>query len=238
MQLRRITAIFVLVSLMISLCACASVASSPEDAVEKFAAAFAKKQYRTAFSYVADYDGLSFDDRDSLGTKKIVDAVAKTLNIEIIGSAETENPYGVNVRVTTVDIRKVYDQALNNVMKSIESDALSGNEITDIELKEKLVKAVVEGVNSAGVPTVTTEMTMKLEQRDAKWLIIMDDYTMNILTGYMSDANATFKSVLYGHDVSSTETGEGEIVSSEAATGDLATESTATAESTVESVAA
>lgn len=229
MQFKKLTAVVVLMSLILSLCSCAAAASSPEDAVKRFADAFAKKKYRTAFTYVADYDGLSFDDRDSKGTKQIIDAVAKTVKIEIVGSAETENPYGVNTRITTVDIRKVYDQALNNVMKSIESDALSGNTVSEEQLRELLVNAVVEGINTQGAPTVTTEATIKLEQRDAKWLIIMDDYTMNILTGYMSDANATFKTVLYGHDVSSAETGEGEVVSEAEASA---------AESTAESKAA
>lgn len=205
MNLKKILSITLSILILISLCSCSAPAKDPNSAVDSFCKAYQKKSYKKAFNYVVDYDGFKFDDRNEASTKKIIDAIAQTLDYKITGSTGTDHPYGVNVTITTVDIRKVYEQAAAKIIEEVAGNVLSGSPLTDSEFEAKITKATIEGISASGAPTVSTDAVFKLEMRDDNWYIIMDDLTVNIITGYMHSANENFKAYLSGNDVSSTE---------------------------------
>ena len=95
---------------MLLLCAC-NDAETPEQAIKRFNKRMNDCDYKAAFNYVKDYDGLSFDSGDKSGTRKIVDAVSKTLEIEIV-DIQTSGANGSAVlNITTVDLREIYSRA-------------------------------------------------------------------------------------------------------------------------------
>ncbi|MDR1564062.1 MAG: hypothetical protein LBS74_03805 [Oscillospiraceae bacterium] len=205
MKFKKLTHAILSITLLASLLiGCTPSPSSAEDAVNQFTKYYKKGSYRSAFEYVADNDGFAFDERSESETKKIVDAVASTITVKVTGSNGSDNPYGVKATVTSVDVRQVYEQALKNVMKDISGQVLGGTKtMTEAELEKSINKAVVDGIKSVGAPTIETQAVFKLEKRDNRWCIIMDDLTVNIITGYMLDANDNFKTELFGRDVAS-----------------------------------
>ena len=105
-QFRAAVAV-ILAMVMLLLVGC-NDAVTAEEAIQKFNVKMNNCDYKGAFAYVSEYDGLSFDRGDKDGTKKIVDAVARTLEIDVI-DIQTAGATGMaRLRVTTVDLRKVY----------------------------------------------------------------------------------------------------------------------------------
>lgn len=198
-MLKKIISVVISAVLVLSLCACSSSASTPQEAVEGFAKLYQEQKYTKAFEYVSNYDGLSFDGEQEQ-TQKMVDAAAKSIKIEVTGSTGTESPYGVVAQVTTVDMREIYELAMAKVTEDIIGGTLSGETISEQDMEKKLAETCVEFASASDAPTVTTEAVFNLEKTDNKWYIVMDDMTVNIITGFMSEADENFRKALYGHD--------------------------------------
>ena len=95
----RAAVALILTAAMLLLCAC-NDAETPEKAIKRFNKRMNDCDYKAAFNYVKDYDGLSFDSGDKNGTRKIVDAVSKTLEIEIV-DIQTSGANGAAVLYVT-----------------------------------------------------------------------------------------------------------------------------------------
>ena len=142
--------------------------------------------YKAAFAYVSDYDSFGFSD----GTEEIMNAVASSLTIEILGESGTSTSATVTVRITTVDLREVYKNSAASVIPQYYQAAVSGRTISEAEIGERLVKEVVSQASDNYAPTVTTECDLKLmTDNRGKWVIRLDTVSYNAITGYLAEAN-------------------------------------------------
>ena len=178
---------------MLLLCAC-NDAETPEQAIKRFNKRMNDCDYKAAFNYVKDYDGLSFDSGDKSGTRKIVDAVSKTLEIEIV-DIQTSGANGAAVlNVTTVDLRDIYSRAASTVTNNYVDTVLGGAKISAEEMREALVEEIVRESELSEAKHVTTECRVNLTREKDKWYIILDSTSFNIMMGYIGDANSMVES--------------------------------------------
>lgn len=201
-------------------CVTATPAGSPEEAAENFLKYFSQKSYNNAFVYVEEYDGFGFDNRDRFGSKKIIDAVAAGMSYEGVKKTDSETPVEVTAKVTTVDLKALYQSSVNDVTRSMLSDVLSqGGSIDADKFKKSIINKIAENAAKGDAPKVTTEVTFKMEETDGSWYIVMDDLTFNNVCGHINEANEWLAEALtkaYSADEVSSSAPE-QTVSSEAA---------------------
>lgn len=164
-------------------------ADTPEQAIQGFVNNMNDCRYKAAFSYVSGYDGLSFDKGDRTGTRKIVDAVSKTLNIETV-DIQTSGATGMAVlNVTTVDLREIYSRSAAVVTNNYVDTVLGGSKISAEEMRDALVAEIVRESALSDAQRVTTECHINLIREKGYWYLILDSTSFNILMGYINDAN-------------------------------------------------
>lgn len=187
--------------MLIMLTACNN-AETPEQAIKFFNNEMNNCDYKAAFNYVSDYDGLKFDSGDKDGTKKIVDAVSKTLEIEIV-SIDTSGATGMaTLNITTVDLRTIYGKAAATVTESYVDTVLGGAKISAEQMRDALVSEIVREAALSDSQKVTTECKVNLTREKDKWYLILDSQSFNVIMGYMNEANAMVESGDFASNVS------------------------------------
>ena len=177
----------------LALCAC-NDADTPEQAIKRFNKKMNDCSYKAAFDYVAEYDGLSFDTGDRSGTRQIVDAVSKTLEIQIVDIQTTGATGAATLSVTTVDLRQIYARAASTVTNNYVDTVLEGAKISAEEMREALVKEIVRESEMSEAKHVTTECHVNLKRESDHWYIILDSTSFNIMMGYINEANSMVES--------------------------------------------
>ncbi len=182
---RRIFAAFLFVVMLLGLIGC-NEATSARDAVDRFGAAMNENDYKTAFAYVADYDGYGFD-KD---TERIINAVSSSLRINIISDSSSATNALFEADITTIDLREVYCDAASVVIPQYYSAALAGEDISANDISIKMMQEVMAMSEAPGAPTVTTRVPLNVSlSNDNKWLIRLDVTAYNSITGYLDEAN-------------------------------------------------
>ena len=189
----RAVAALLLMAAMLLLGAC-NDAETPEQAIKRFNKRMNDCDYKAAFNYVKDYDGLSYDSGDKSGTRKIVDAVSKTLEIEIVDIQTTGANGAAVLNVTTVDLREIYSRAASTVTNNYVDTVLGGAKISAEEMRNALVEEIVRESEMSEARHVTTECKVNLTREKDKWYIILDSTSFNIIMGYINDANSMVES--------------------------------------------
>ena len=196
----RVTALLTALLLMV-LTACNN-AETPEQAIKFFNNEMNNCDYKAAFNYVSEYDGLKFDSGDKDGTKRIVDSVAKTLEIEII-SIDTSGATGVaTLNITTVDLRTIYSNAAAVVTENYVDTVLGGAKISAEQMRDALVEEISREAALSDSKKVTTECKINLTKEKDKWYLILDSQSFNIMMGYINEANAMVESGDFASNVS------------------------------------
>ncbi|MBE6760478.1 MAG: hypothetical protein E7554_10430 [Ruminococcaceae bacterium] len=184
---RRIFAGFLLIAMLLCAVGC-NEATSARDAVERFEAAMKENDYKTAFAYVADYDGYGFDkDKD---TERIINAVSSSLSVNILNDSSSATNALFDADITTIDLRQVYCDAASVVIPQYYTAALAGEDISANDISIKMMQEVIAMVEGPGAPTVTTRVPLTVSlSNDNEWLIRLDVVAYNAITGYLDEAN-------------------------------------------------
>ncbi len=223
MRMKKIRVSALLMALMMVVLTACNNAETPEQAIKFFNNEMNNCDYKAAFNYVSEYDGLKFDSGDKDGTKMIVDAVAKTLEMEII-SIDTSGATGVaTLNITTVDLREIYSNAAAVVTQNYVDTVLGGAKISAEQMREALVEEISREAALSDSKKVTTECKINLTKEKDKWYLILDSESFNIIMGYINEANAMvesgeFSSIVSDSDIQSEDTSS-EAVSSDAGSG-------------------
>lgn len=184
-MIRRFLALILSLALILCAAGC-NEAVSARDAVERFEAAMNENDYKTAFAYIADYDGFSFD-KD---TERIINAVSTSLRINIISDNSSATSGLLETDITTIDLRQVYCDAAAIVIPQYYSAALSGEDIAAADISIKMMQEVVAICEGSSAPTITTRVPITVSlNSDSKWVIRLDVAAYDALTGYLEEAN-------------------------------------------------
>lgn len=184
----RAVVVWIVVAAMLFLTGC-NDAETPEQAIRSFNSKMNDCEYKAAFAYVQDYDGLSFDKGDKNGTRQIVDAVAKTLKIEIIDIQTAGATGAATLNIQTVDLRAVYGKAAATVTNGYVDTVLGGAKISAEQMRDALVAEIVHEAALSDAEKAVTECTVNLSKKKDHWYIILDTTSFNIIMGYINDAN-------------------------------------------------
>ncbi len=189
---RAVAAVFIGMALLL-LTACGG-ADTPEQAIKNFNTKMNDCNYKAAFSYVSDYDGLSFDKGDRSGTKQIVNAVSKTLEIEIVDIQTSGATGAATLKVTTVDLRDIYTRAAATVTNNYVDTVLEGSKISAEDMRDALVAEIVRESALSDAQKVTTDCKVNLSREKDRWFMILDKTSFNVMMGYIDDANTMVES--------------------------------------------
>ncbi len=178
---RRFAVVITFVLIALTLLSGCSAAGSAREAVNGFTNGLKSHDYREAMKYIDERDSMTFNGN----TEQIMNVVADSLSVKIIGEGLTS----VRVEVTSVDLREIYHDATVMVIDEYYDAALSGESVSDREMRDAIfAKAVaLSGQNDA--PTVTTQLELSMKNDNGKWYIILDATAYNVFTGYMTSAN-------------------------------------------------
>ena len=182
---RRFLASILFVAVLFCMMGC-NEATSARDAVQKFQTAMNENDYKTAFAYIADYDGYGFDQ----DTERIINAVSSSLRINIVNDSSSATNAMLETDITTIDLRKVYCDAASVVIPQYYSAALAGEDISAGDISIKMMQEVIAMVEGPNAPTITTRVPLTVSlNNDNKWLIRLDVTAYNSITGYLDEAN-------------------------------------------------
>lgn len=182
---KRFFAILLLLAMLLCFAGC-NEATSARDAMLRFESAMNENDYKTAFAYVADYDGFGFDKE----TERLINAVASSLDINIISESGSATSAMIEADITTIDLREVYCDAASAVIPQYYDAALAGESIAASDISNRMMQEVMAAAESGTAPTVTSRVSVTLTTNsDGKWVIRMDVTTYNAITGYLDEAN-------------------------------------------------
>lgn len=189
MNYKRILALLLAAALCIVCMTGCNQATSARNAIELFEQEMNELDYKGAFAYVADYDGFGFSNSD--GVREIIDAVARSMDIQIINDVSGLSSANIDVRITTIDLRELYRQAVENVLPGFYGQAIAGPTIPESEILDAIVEQIIVLAGSPDVATVSTDLTLNLylDNKD-RWLIALDQQSYAAITGYLDEANA------------------------------------------------
>ena len=206
----------VFISMVVLLLTACGGADTPEQAIKGFNTKMNDCNYKAAFSYVSEYDGLSFDKGDRSGTKQIVNAVSKTLEIEIVDIQTSGATGAAMLKVTTVDLRDIYTRAAATVTNNYVNTVLGGSKISAEEMRDALVAEIVRESALSDAQKVITDCKVNLVREKENWFIILDNTSFNIMMGYINDANTMVESGDFSHiTVSVSDSDAGSAIESE-----------------------
>ena len=219
MRMKKIRVSALLMALMMVVLTACNNAETPEQAIKFFNNEMNDCNYKAAFNYVSEYDGLKFDSGDKDGTKMIVDAVAKTLEMEII-SIDTSGATGVaTLNITTVDLREIYSNAAAVVTQNYVDTVLGGAKISAEQMRDALGEEISREAALSDSKKVTTECKINLTKEKDKWYLILDSESFNIIMGYINEANEMVESGEFSTNVSDSDI-QSDDTSSEAVSSD------------------
>jgi len=185
MKIKQLLAAALAVIMLFSMFGC-NKATSPRDAVDRFVSAMNKNDFRTAFAYIADYDSFGFTDK----TEDIIKAVASSMRVEHVSESSGSTSATVEVKITTVDLRKIYMDAAAVVIPEYFEAAVSGKVISESEIGDRMIEEVAARASDTYAPTVTTQLSLYLTNNDdGKWQIRLDTDAYYAITGYIDEAN-------------------------------------------------
>lgn len=167
-------------ALMFLLGACGE-ANTAKEAVEGFVAGLKKHDYRAAMKYVYERDSMTF----AGNTEMIMNNVCDSMNMNIV----SDNASSVTVSVTTIDLRQVYADAVKAVINEYYNKALSGETVTDGELRAAIETKAAELSGNGKAATITSQVDLTMRTDNGKWFIELDANAYNVFTGYMTSAN-------------------------------------------------
>lgn len=177
-RLSRISAIILAFAVFFTAC---GAAGSAREAVNGFVNGLKAHDYREAMKYVDERDSLSFNGN----TEEIMNAVADSLSVNIL----SEGLNSVKVEVTTIDLREVYHTATVLIIDEFYDAALSGETVSDREMRNAIIAKAISLAGQSGVPTVTTQLELTMKNDNGKWYLVLDATAYNVFTGYMTSAN-------------------------------------------------
>lgn len=185
-RFRRLFSLVLVLVLITALFSGCNQATSARDCITRFQQAMNQNDYHTAFLYVNNYDGFGFNDAN---TEKIIDAVASSLQMDVISENGGGTTTAVTVRITTIDLRELYCQAAQTVVPQFYSSAVGGSSLASAELSNMLVNEVVNLASRPDAVKVSTECIVYVSNNDGKWNINLDSATYSAITGYLNEAN-------------------------------------------------
>lgn len=88
--------------------------------------------------------------------------------------------------VVAPDMSWVFTQAINEILPIAFMQAMSGEEFSEEDLQVLLLETMERFVQDPQIPSISSQVFIRLERQGGEWRIIPDDTLLNALTGNMN----------------------------------------------------
>ena len=184
----RCLLILVTILFVFSMAACAdSNFPKAEESVNGFFKSLSEADLKTAESYCASDTGhFTFTDPQEEKLAKLI--FSKTKH-EIVSSVEEGNTATVKVKVTNLDLQKIFEEMFGKIFDEALNSALEGEEISDEQSAEKMMQYLEESMSKPDAPVLTSDLAITLNKDNGKkiWVIQDNDAFVNSLTGKLNE---------------------------------------------------
>ncbi|MHB8077553.1 DUF5105 domain-containing protein [Desulfosporosinus fructosivorans] len=184
----RCLLILVIITLVFSMAGCTKTNfPKAEESVNGFFKSLSEADLKTAESYCASDSGnFTFADPQEEKLAKLI--FSKTKH-EIVSSVEAGETATAKVKVTNLDLQKIFEGILGKVMDEALNSAFEGEEISDEKMEENMMKYLEESISKPDAPVLTNELEITLNKDKAKkmWVIQDNDALVNNLTGNLNE---------------------------------------------------
>lgn len=184
----RYLLILVTITFILSMVACTNPDfPKAEESVNGFFKSLSEADLKTAESYCAsDTSNFTFADPQEEQLAKLI--FSKTKH-EIASSVEEGDTATVKVKVTNLDLQKIFEEMFGKVFDETFNSALEGEEISDEEMEEKTMQYLKESMSNPDAPVLTNEFEITLNKDNGKkmWVIQDNDALINNLTGNLNE---------------------------------------------------
>ena len=186
----RCLSILLLIVLMFSVSACSEPNyPKPEEAVKGFFDALSKSDFKTAKSYTASGSASGQLDFTNPDEEKLAKLMLSKTSYELVSSEEAGDKATVKIKITSVDMAKIFEKMITDLIEQMTEATLKGEEITDEKSQEMTMKYLEESIAKSNAPVLTNELTVTLNKDKGKkmWVIVDDKAFMNGITGNLNE---------------------------------------------------
>lgn len=187
-QLSRWLLILITITFFFSMTACTdSDFPKAEESVTGFFKALSEADLKTVETYCASDSGnFKFTDPKE---EKLVKLMFSKTECEILSSVEEGDTATVKVKVTNMDLQKIFEEMFGKIFEEAFDSALEGGEVSDEDSEEKIMKYLEESMSKPDAPVLTNEFDITLNKDNGKkiWVIKDNEALMNNLTGNLNE---------------------------------------------------
>lgn len=187
-HLSRCLLILVTITFIFSMAACTDPNfPKAEESVNGFFKSLSEADLKTAESYCdSDTGYFTFTDPQE---EKLAKLIFSKTKYEIVSSVEEGDTATVKVKVTNLDLQKIFEEMFGKIFDEAFNSALDGEEISDEESEEKMMKYLEESMSNADAPVLTNDLEITLNKDNGKkmWVIQDNDAFVNNLTGNLNE---------------------------------------------------
>lgn len=174
--------------MVLSLSACSeSNFPKPESTVTGFFDTLSKGDFKALDTYCsATLNDLTFEDANQ---EKIAKAMFSRTKGEVVSSQVDGDTATVKVKITSLDMEKIFEDIMTEVISKATDAALSGKELSDAEAEEMMMEYMEESMAKADAAMTTTEYDIKLAKDNGKkaWVIQDDEAFGKALVGNLGE---------------------------------------------------
>lgn len=174
-HLSRCFLILIAILLMFSMTACSgSNFPKAEETVKGFFEALNKSDFKAAESYCASTssNGFKFEDPQEEKFAKLIFARTK---YELVTSKEEGNKATVKIKVTNLDLPKIFETMMTDLISKMTDAALRGEDISEKKAEEMTMKYLEESMLKSDAPVLTKELDVTLNKDNKKKMWVISD---------------------------------------------------------------
>lgn len=123
---------------------------------------------------------LKFDDASQ---EKVIKSLFAKVDYQMGKAVVNGNTATVDVKVTSVDITKVYAKMIQDLLGKYMSQAMSGEKVDEQKQNAEIMDYLVNAINDANAEKLNSDVQVKLVKDKSGWLIDPSEDLFNAITG-------------------------------------------------------
>lgn len=125
-------------------------------------------------------DELKFDDPSQ---EKVVKSIFSKVDYTIGKSVVNGNNATIDVKVTSVDLTKVYAKMIPDLLGKYMTQAMSGEKVDEAKQNQEIMDYLVNAINDASAEKFSSDLQVKLVKDKKGWVIEPADDLFNAIIG-------------------------------------------------------
>lgn len=185
--LKKFVSTCLLLVLVLSLTACSSK-PDPNIAAKGFLDAVKQLDFDKAATFMKNdgsVEAFKYDDADQ---EKIIKAIFSKIEYQLDEPVIKDANGTVKAKITAVDLSKVTEKMISDLLPKMMAQALSGEEIDEKKQQDMMMEYLVNSISDSSVAKAVTDIEIKLVKDKKAWLVEPSDDLLNALTGNFEKA--------------------------------------------------